>query len=96
MYPEVLITHTDAPDLYVWNVMRLSVREERQVNGKKMHLSDLILMGHRQNAEYALAASQIEPKIASGGRDGQVSPECSVICRMSIKPVYGFRYWSGI
>ena len=76
--------------------MRLSMREERQMNGKRAHLSDLILMGHRQIAEYALAASQIEPKIASGGRDGQVTSKRSLISPTSIKPVYGFRYWFGI
>ena len=67
-HPNLVATHTDSTFTYLWNV-------ERQPNRKKdarSHESskpELILEGHEDLAEYALACSARDPCFASGGKD---------------------------
>ncbi|GBF95359.1 hypothetical protein Rsub_07787 [Raphidocelis subcapitata] len=70
-HPEVLVTHTDAPELYVWNI-------DKQPNmprntDKKPHTSvaEAVLTGHVTANEplFALATSNAAPRVASGGPD---------------------------
>eukprot|EP00891_Asterochloris_glomerata_P005462 jgi/Astpho2/5462/fgenesh1_pm.00077_%23_3_t len=68
--PSVLVTHTDAPELYVWST-------ERQHNrlgdtDKAPSKPDLVLAGHEDVAPFALGTCQPEPLVASGGKDTNV------------------------
>jgi len=73
LYPNLLVTHTDSPYLYVWNSERDLLSGERNSDDTTPDIADLILVGHQQVAEYALALSSAEPKVASGGHDHNVS-----------------------
>ena len=70
-YPHLLVTHTDAVHTYLWDV-------EKQKNRNKdknftASTADLILEGHEDLAEYALASSSPETAcFASGGKDKYV------------------------
>ena len=84
--PNFIVTHTDAPELFVWNV-------DTQENYKAPKSSssaagseaadavaregpkstpDLVLVGHEENAEFALAVHRYSFHVASGGKDCQV------------------------
>lgn len=71
LYPNLLVTHTDAPELYVWNIRHYL--NPSHINGKTTDAKgkgpELILVGHEKDAEYALGMSNDEPKVASGGQD---------------------------
>ncbi|GMH42256.1 hypothetical protein BSKO_10175 [Bryopsis sp. KO-2023] len=70
LYPKIIVTHTDAPELYVWNVETQPHRSEK---GRcDASTAELVLTGHEGNAEYALGMCHVEPKVASGGKDRKV------------------------
>ncbi|KAL8217359.1 hypothetical protein R6Q57_020732, partial [Mikania cordata] len=67
---KIVATHTDSPDVLIWDV-------EAQPNchavlGATESHPDLILTRHQENAELALAMSQSEPFVLSGGKDKSV------------------------
>jgi histone-binding protein RBBP4 len=43
---------------------------------KQQSVADLVLEGHKQNAEFALAISNAAPLVASGGKDAKVGGGC--------------------
>lgn len=74
--PQVLVTHTDAPELFVWALRSQPHRRER--DGGAPSVPDVTLAGHSANAEYALkvrradVAAGGEVLVASGGADAAV------------------------
>ena len=72
-HPEVLVTHTDAPELYVWNIEK----QPAQVRGADKRwpapaAAEAVLTGHETPAGeplFALAASAAAPRVASGAPD---------------------------
>ncbi|CAD7695435.1 unnamed protein product, partial [Ostreobium quekettii] len=68
-HPDLIVTHTDAPELFVWNVDKQPVRSGPADRRSHASVPDLILEGHQENAEYALGISSERPMVASGGRD---------------------------
>ncbi|GAQ79765.1 nucleosome assembly factor [Klebsormidium nitens] len=75
-YPEaqnIVATHSDSPMVYVWNVDTQPERgADAKVAGSAASVPDLQLTGHKQFAEFALAFHPKEPRLISGGRDGEV------------------------
>ncbi|KAI3436729.1 hypothetical protein D9Q98_006144 [Chlorella vulgaris] len=72
-HPHVLVTHTDSPSLYVWNTDTQPDRTGvKSTSPKQQSVADLVLEGHKQNAEFALAISNAAPLVASGGKDAKV------------------------
>ncbi|KAK9843200.1 hypothetical protein WJX74_008572 [Apatococcus lobatus] len=71
-HPAIVVTHTDAPQLYVWNVGRQRNRLGDKGNRGKLSEPDLTLLGHTDNAEFALGMANPEPLVASGGKDTKV------------------------
>lgn len=77
--PGVVVTHTDSPELFVWDFAHLPNREK---NAPKNDTSipTCTLIGHSRNAEYALSvagpggddAMSADAWIASGGADRKV------------------------
>ncbi|KAI4329156.1 hypothetical protein L6164_021449 [Bauhinia variegata] len=67
---KIVATHTDSPDVFVWDVEKQPNRQA--VPGAASSCSDLILTGHMENAEFALAMSSTEPFVLSGGKDNCV------------------------
>ncbi|KAK9102559.1 hypothetical protein Sjap_019813 [Stephania japonica] len=66
----IVATHTDSPDVLIWDI-------EAQPNchavlGASASRPDLILTGHQDNAEFALAMCRTEPLVLSGGKDKSV------------------------
>lgn len=67
---KIIATHTDSPDVLIWDVeAQPDCHAGRCV--KEPH-PNLILTGHRDDAEYALAMCPLEPLVLSGGRDTSV------------------------
>ncbi|KAL6005951.1 WD-40 repeat-containing protein msi4 [Asimina triloba] len=64
---KIVATHTDSPDVLIWDVEAQPNRHA--VLGAADSRPDLILTGHRDNAEFALAMSPGEPYVLSGGKD---------------------------
>ncbi|XP_074361683.1 WD-40 repeat-containing protein MSI4-like isoform X2 [Apium graveolens] len=63
----IVATHTDSPDVFIWDI---ESQPTRQANlGSPVSRPDLILTGHKDNAEFALAMSPTEPFVLSGGKD---------------------------
>lgn len=78
-HPHIVATHTDAPEVLVWNTeTQLDRRPQHEPQSTDDELSspDLVLTGHEDNAEFALAASNEGPFIISGGRDTNVALWC--------------------
>ncbi|KAK9855790.1 hypothetical protein WJX84_011228 [Apatococcus fuscideae] len=71
-HPAIVVTHTDAPQLYVWNVDRQRNRLGDKGTKAKLSEPDLTLVGHTDNAEFALGMANPEPLVASGGKDSKV------------------------
>jgi len=74
-HPNMVITHTDSPDVYVWDMSKQKDRsqeEARLTSSAEYSISDLVLKGHSGDAEYALGCSTAEPLVASGGKDTNV------------------------
>ncbi|EMS49693.1 WD-40 repeat-containing protein MSI4 [Triticum urartu] len=82
----IIATHTDSPDVLIWDVEsqpnRHAVlgatdsRPDLDVNAMDSdnipNIPDLILRGHQENAEFALAMCPAEPYVLSGGKDKSV------------------------
>mmetsp|Transcript_32664 Transcript_32664/g.45343 ORF Transcript_32664/g.45343 Transcript_32664/m.45343 type:complete len:628 (+) Transcript_32664:100-1983(+) len=66
-HPHIVVTHTDAPELYVWNV----ITQPSDPKDKET-MADLILVGHKETASFALGMSHKSPCAASGGEDKMV------------------------
>ncbi|XP_008793220.1 WD-40 repeat-containing protein MSI4-like isoform X1 [Phoenix dactylifera] len=67
---KIIATHTDSPDVLIWDV---EAQPDRHVaRNVSESLPDLILTGHQDNAEYALAMCPLEPLVLSGGKDKSV------------------------
>ncbi|KAL3639766.1 WD-40 repeat-containing protein msi4 [Castilleja foliolosa] len=66
----IVATHTDSPDVLIWDVETQPNRQP--VLGATPSRPDLILTGHQDNAEFALAMSPTEPFVLSGGKDKSV------------------------
>lgn len=67
---KILATHTDSPDVLIWDV---DAQPNRQASyGASDSRPDLILTGHLENAEFALAMCHSEPLVLSGGKDKSV------------------------
>ncbi|KAL2622467.1 hypothetical protein R1flu_002672 [Riccia fluitans] len=67
---KIVATHTDSPEVYIWNL-------ETQPNratliGAAHSRPDLVLGGHTENAEFALALNPTSPLVLSGGKDAKV------------------------
>mmetsp|Transcript_32149 Transcript_32149/g.83310 ORF Transcript_32149/g.83310 Transcript_32149/m.83310 type:complete len:464 (-) Transcript_32149:92-1483(-) len=72
-HPTIVITHTDAAELYVWATDSQPDRAPEPHNAtSKTSVADLVLTGHKDYAEFALGCSSVEPLVASGGRDRNV------------------------
>lgn len=67
---KIVATHTDSPDVLIWDVEAQPNRHA--VLGAADSRPDLILTGHKDNAEYALAMCPKEPYVLSGGKDKSV------------------------
>lgn len=75
-HPGIVITHSDSPDVYVWNFNAQPDRAA-DVTGatatqRKTSVADVVLTGHAANAEFALGTCTVEPTVASGGKDTRV------------------------
>ena len=70
-FPDVLLTHTDAADVYVWNIEN---QPAYKPNVLRDPTPDLVLKGHRDQAPFALGTSSAKGSslVASGGRDAAV------------------------
>ncbi|KAJ8643377.1 hypothetical protein MRB53_005125 [Persea americana] len=64
---KIVATHTDSPDVLIWDVEAQPNRHA--VLGTADSRPDLILTGHQDNAEFALAMCPTEPFVLSGGKD---------------------------
>lgn len=67
---KIVATHTDSPDVLIWDVE--SQPNRHALLGVSESHPDLILTGHQDNAEFALAMSPVEPFVLSGGKDKSV------------------------
>ncbi|KAK8483890.1 hypothetical protein V6N11_081594 [Hibiscus sabdariffa] len=67
---KIVATHTDSPDVLIWDVETQANRHA--VLGATHSHPDLILTGHQDNAEFALAMCPTEPYVLSGGKDKSV------------------------
>ncbi|BFG39728.1 hypothetical protein CerSpe_260020 [Prunus speciosa] len=67
---KIVATHTDSPDVLIWDVEAQPNRHA--VLGATSSRPDLILTGHQDNAEFALAMCPTEPYVLSGGKDKTV------------------------
>mmetsp|Transcript_10242 Transcript_10242/g.19377 ORF Transcript_10242/g.19377 Transcript_10242/m.19377 type:complete len:567 (+) Transcript_10242:151-1851(+) len=65
--PHIVVTHTDAPQLYVWNVNR-----QPNKNISDDPTPDMVLVGHEDNAPFALGMSHLSAMVTSGGEDNLV------------------------
>ncbi|XP_073150742.1 WD-40 repeat-containing protein MSI4 [Henckelia pumila] len=66
----IVATHTDCPEVLIWDVE--SQPNRHAVIGAAESRPDLILSGHQDNAEFALAMCPAEPFVLSGGKDKTV------------------------
>lgn len=66
----IVATHTDSPDVLIWDVEAQPNRHA--VLGATPSRPDLVLTGHKENAEFALAMCPKEPYVLSGGKDRSV------------------------
>lgn len=70
----VLLTHTDAPEVFVFDANGPGGKNSAlsRADGSGYTAPTCVLLGHTENAEYALAVSQRSKLVASGGKDGKV------------------------
>ncbi|CAA2935328.1 WD-40 repeat-containing MSI4-like [Olea europaea subsp. europaea] len=66
----IVATHTDCPEVLIWDVEAQPNRQA--VLGAAESRPDLVLSGHQDNAEFALAMCLAEPFVLSGGKDKSV------------------------
>ncbi|XP_018472290.1 WD-40 repeat-containing protein MSI5-like isoform X2 [Raphanus sativus] len=64
---KIVATHTDSPDVLIWDTE--TQPDRHAVVGAPHSRPDLILTGHQDNAEFALAMFPTEPFVLSGGKD---------------------------
>uniref|UniRef100_A0A061SCG6 Histone-binding protein RBBP4 n=1 Tax=Tetraselmis sp. GSL018 TaxID=582737 RepID=A0A061SCG6_9CHLO len=69
-HPTIVVTHTDSPDLFVWDMARQPERAGDQ--SKEDSVPDMTLKGHTDTAQFALSCSSAAPMVASGGMDTNV------------------------
>ncbi|CAH9056049.1 unnamed protein product [Cuscuta epithymum] len=67
---KIVATHTDSPDVLIWDVD--SQPNRNAALGAANSRPDLVLTGHQDNAEFALAMCPTEPFVLSGGKDKSV------------------------
>ena len=75
--PDVVVTHTDEKELYIWDFKR---QPNRGVNDTEKNVPDIVLKGHTEVADYAVdvantKSEQVTPEdtwVVSGGRDRNV------------------------
>ncbi|CAN4086939.1 unnamed protein product [Withania somnifera] len=67
---KIVATHTDSPDVLIWDVE--SQPNRHATLGVNNSRPDLVLTGHQDNAEFALAMGHTEPFVLSGGKDKSV------------------------
>ncbi|XP_024395782.1 WD-40 repeat-containing protein MSI4 isoform X2 [Physcomitrium patens] len=63
----ILATHTDSPKVLIWNTKTQPNRATTSAASESK--PDLVLIGHTDNAEFALNVSRTAPYVISGGRD---------------------------
>ena len=74
-HPHVVVTHSDTPEVYVWN---FNTQEDRSLDASKASDAaeaskpDITLVGHTEDAEFALGTSDARAMVASGGKDTNV------------------------
>ncbi|KAF3655189.1 WD-40 repeat-containing protein MSI5 [Capsicum annuum] len=68
---KIVATHTDSPDVLIWNVESQPNRNAT-LGVNNYSRPDLVLTGHQDNAEFALAMGHSEPFVLSGGKDKSV------------------------
>ncbi|XP_060189358.1 WD-40 repeat-containing protein MSI4-like isoform X1 [Lycium barbarum] len=66
----IVATHTDCPEVLIWDIE--AQPNKHAVPGAAASRPDLVLSGHQDNAEFALALSPMEPFVLSGGKDKTV------------------------
>lgn len=66
----IIATHTDSPEVLIWDVEAQPNRYP--VLGAADSRPNLVLTGHKDNAEYALSMCPTEPLVLSGGKDKSV------------------------
>ncbi|KAL8503063.1 hypothetical protein ACS0TY_021980 [Phlomoides rotata] len=66
----IIATHTDCPEVLIWDVEAQPNRNA--LLGAQDSVPDLVLSGHEDNAEFALAMCPAEPFVLSGGKDKTV------------------------
>ncbi|KAL8160858.1 hypothetical protein V2J09_012347 [Rumex salicifolius] len=66
----IVATHSDTPDVYIWDIE--SQANRHAVLGAVPSRPDMVLTGHQENAEFALAMCPTEPYVLSGGKDKSV------------------------
>ncbi|XP_028789783.1 WD-40 repeat-containing protein MSI4-like [Neltuma alba] len=66
----LLVVHTDKPELIIWDIDAQPARHA--IPGAEYSIPDLILAGHDDIAQFALAVSASEPYVLSGGKDKNV------------------------
>lgn len=66
----IVATHTDCPEVLIWDIEAQPNRHA--VLGATDSRPDLVLTGHKENAEFALAMCPTEPFVLSGGKDKSV------------------------
>lgn len=66
----IVATHTDGPEVLIWDIE--AQPNKHAVYGAAASRPDLVLSGHQDNAEFALALSPMEPFVLSGGKDKTV------------------------
>ena len=75
-HPSIVVTHSDCPDVYVWNFDaqpdRGGALASKSFDSKNPSIADAILKGHTENAEFALGTCNMAPMVASGGKDTNV------------------------
>mmetsp|Transcript_6765 Transcript_6765/g.19508 ORF Transcript_6765/g.19508 Transcript_6765/m.19508 type:complete len:559 (-) Transcript_6765:257-1933(-) len=72
-HESILVTHTDAAELYVWSLERQPDRaHDKGANKNQDSTADIVLTGHEDIAEFAVGLSSAQPLVASGGRDTNV------------------------
>ncbi|CAN4084801.1 unnamed protein product [Withania somnifera] len=69
-YKNIVATHTDGPDVLIWD--NEAQPNKHAVYGAASSRPDLVLSGHQDNAEFALALCPMEPFVLSGGKDKTV------------------------
>eukprot|EP00210_Caulerpa_lentillifera_P005620 g5373.t1 len=89
----ILITHTDSPNLYVWDTEEHNALDEDQQDDElNTSKPQLLLVGHEKNAEYALSLSTSTPKVVSGGHDSKLliwdlrNDECGLLSTKPLSP----------